>query len=378
MSMASKDGERQEPQATNTDKPEASTAVATIPKQSIEQILLQRVEPTEVMQAYEAASQVQRSKITAEAAGTIAQISWGKELPQDVRFQVARWCLAHRVDPHRHITVLGGTIYDCAEYYMDKCAELGIVSKAERIVMAPLDRRNIDAALVGDQAAAELRSLQLGVNKARLEMQIRYGLPDDINEHPNTAAVLIRLHLRDGRSFEGWNMAGSRGRKTRNGKPTDPIGDQEPVKTATTRAWRKAAKDFIPFAAETFKDEGVGLEEIEQRLADERERTKRIEAEGPQAGDPVKHREIAPGVPFRQDAHEVNHVRPPVDPYAKPSPDVDLICDNCDNTDSAPVELVGENPPCTTGCGGTMRPNTGEPQEDDQTILDEDKELAKE
>ena len=262
-----------------------STAVATVPKQSIEQILLQRVEPSAIMQAYQAANEVQRARIAAEAAGAIAAISWGEKLPQDVRHQVARWCLAHRVDPQRHITILGNRIYDNAEYYIDRCAETGMVERAERIIMAPLDHRTFNVDLVGEENAKELQALQFSVNSARLELQVRHGLPDDINKFPDkTAAVLIRLHLRDGRMFEGWNMAGSRGRKKQSrhgpGGDYDPVGDQEPVKTATTRAWRKAAKDFIPFAAETFAEEGVGLEEIERRLTEERERTKALEAQG--------------------------------------------------------------------------------------------------
>ncbi|KKL62315.1 hypothetical protein LCGC14_2186410 [marine sediment metagenome] len=265
--------------------PAENTAVATIPKQSIEQIMLQRVEPSSIMKAYQAANEVQRARIAAEASGEIAKISWGEKLPQDVRFQVARWCLAHRVDPQRHITILGNRIYDNAEYYIDRCAETGMVERAERIIMAPLDHRTFNVDMVGEKNAKDLLALQYAVNTARLELQVRYGLPDDINEFPDkTAAVLIRLHLRDGRTFEGWNMAGSRGRKKQSrhgpGGDYDPVGDQEPVKTATTRAWRKAAKDFIPFAAETFAEEGVGLEHIEQRLADERERTKALEAQG--------------------------------------------------------------------------------------------------
>ena len=273
------------PKPTLPAPPAASTAVATVPKQSIEQIMLQRVEPSSIMKAYQAANEVQRARIAAEAAGVIATISWGEKLPQDVRHQVARWCLAHRVDPQRHITILGGRIYDNAEYYIDRCAETGMVERAERIIMAPLDHKTFDPELVGDENVTGLQQLQQSVNTARLEMQIRYGLPDDINEFPDkTAAVLIRLHLRDGRTFEGWNMAGSRGRKRQSrhgpGGDYDPVGDQEPVKTATTRAWRKAAKDFIPFAAETFAEEGVGLEQIEQRLNEESERTKALEAQG--------------------------------------------------------------------------------------------------
>ncbi len=280
-------------------KVEPGTAVAAIPKQSIEQIMLQRVEPSSIMKAYQAANEVQRARIAAEASGEIAKISWGEKLPQDVRFQVARWCLAHRVDPQRHITILGNRIYDNAEYYIDRCAETGMVERAERIIMAPLDHRTFNVDMVGEQNAKDLQALQYTVNTARLELQVRYGLPDDINEFPDkTAAVLIRLHLRDGRTFEGWNMAGSRGRKKQSrhgpGGAYDPVGDQEPVKTATTRAWRKAAKDFIPFAAETFAEEGIGLERIEERLTEERERTKALEAQG--ITDERKLVELAPGV----------------------------------------------------------------------------------
>jgi hypothetical protein len=307
--------------------PAASTAVATIPKQSIEQIMLQRVEPSSIMKAYQAANEVQRSRIAAEAAGVIATISWGEKLPQDVRHQVARWCLAHRVDPQRHITILGGRIYDNAEYYIDRCAETGMVQRAERIIMAPLDHRKFEPDMVGDDNAKTLREMQQSVNTARLELQVRHGLPDDINEYPDkTAAVLIRLHLRDGRTFEGWNMAGSRGRKRQSrhgpGGAYDPVGDQEPVKTATTRAWRKAAKDFIPFAAETFAEEGVGLEEIEQRLADERERTKALEAQGitNRMGDrlPIESVQLTErGYPGAEKQGPVEGVESVPDPYGE-------------------------------------------------------------
>ncbi len=298
---------------------------------------------------------------------------------------MARWCLAHRVDPQRHITILGNRIYDNAEYYIDRCAETGMVERAERIIMAPLDHRTFNPELVGDDNVTELRRLQQSVNTARLELQIRYGLPDDINEFPDkTAAVLIRLHLRDGRTFEGWNMAGSRGRKKQSrhgpGGAYDPVGDQEPVKTATTRAWRKAAKDFIPFAAETFAEEGVGLEHIEQRLADERERTKALEAQGitNTMGDRLPLESLAmidKGYPgSTKPEGPVEGLREIASGYELAN-EVLLICESCGNCDSLDTTDPHPTPECSGGCGERMRPMTAE-EIQERKIRKEDAQLA--
>jgi hypothetical protein len=97
--------------------------------------------------AYQMASVVERTQIARAAATEIAKMQWGKSLSDKARAAVARWCLDRDMDPQRHITVLGGNIYDLAEFYIDKLAAHPMFDYAEAQILAPLDTREIPDSL---------------------------------------------------------------------------------------------------------------------------------------------------------------------------------------------------------------------------------------
>ncbi|KPK09562.1 MAG: hypothetical protein AMS20_00125 [Gemmatimonas sp. SG8_28] len=230
--------------------------------------------------AYQQAARVERTKILRHAAAQVAELSWGRDLSTEVRFALSRWCLEAGLDPLRHVLVLGGNVYDTAEYYMDRLASEPSFSHWKYELAAPLDTRQITAKSVGSgDLAVELKRKQIELNARRLSLQMDWGVPAEINDYPaNAAAAVVTLFWKDGNAIveiQGCNWAGSMGRKTKYNNPQDPIGDAHPVKTAVTRALRKAAKQKIPVWFTQREDKP--LVEIEEMIDQGREAMKAIE-----------------------------------------------------------------------------------------------------
>lgn len=216
---------------------------------SMTQMMLRSEDPRNQALAYETASRIERHKILAGAAKQIASMSWGQNLSEHSTFAIARWALEAGIDPARHIDILGNRIYVNAQFYLDGIASLADFVRDEWEIIAPLDTRKIDPAVVGEERAKKLLAEQRAINARRLALQMQYEVPPDINNFPtDAAAVVVRLYFAgQAEPSVGVNWAGSRGRtKGQRGGAYDPIGDQEPVKTAHTRALRKAAMKRIP------------------------------------------------------------------------------------------------------------------------------------
>jgi len=226
-------------------------AVAPEKKPGMTELMI-RSDPISRQMAYQQASRDRQHAALRDTATTIAGISWGSKMSEDTRYAVARWCTMAGIDPIRHIDVLGSRIYDNAQLYMDALAAMPEFSHDETYMLAPLDRRPIDAAVVGAENAKQLEKDRHDLNAERLRLQMKYEVPQNINDFPDTAAAaLVILHFKDGTQVEGVNWAGSMGRKRTNTRnpdagPADPIGDGSAVKTAITRAYRKAAKKKVP------------------------------------------------------------------------------------------------------------------------------------
>jgi hypothetical protein len=231
--------------------------------------------------AYQQAQRIERTRILRAAAAQVAELSWGRDLAPEVRFALSRWCLEAGLDPLRHVLVLGGNVYDTAEYYMDRLASAPGFVRWEYELAAPLDVREISAKLVGAASVAtELKKRQVELNSRRLELQMRWGVPSEINDYPqDAAAAVVTLHWADGTQNQGCNWAGSMGRKTKYNNPQDPVGDAHPVKTAVTRALRKAAKQRVPVWFTQQEDKP--LLAIEGMIEQGREAVRRSEAERP-------------------------------------------------------------------------------------------------
>ncbi len=223
------------------------------------------------LDAYRAATEIQRARLVREAATQLASTQWGGNLSQVAAVAVARWALHAGLDPLRHIYILGGKVYDNAELYLDKVASLSDFDHPEIELIAPLDRRDLQL-ITDDKLRQKLLVEQSALNARRLRLQMEHAVPANINDFADTAAAAkVTLFFKGGRRATGVNWAGSMGRKrtnTRDGQkresPMDPVGDQSPVKTAITRAFRKAAKQVVPlwFKAGDAGDELAAVEEV--------------------------------------------------------------------------------------------------------------------
>ena len=228
-------------------------------------------------------------------------MSWGASLTLEMRSAVARYALENGTDPVRHWEVLGGNLYDKAELWMDLvAAQDDYDGYAKRFLHA-------------DDRVSKTE------NREREALRGEHGVPENV-----PAACLITIYRTGKMPFEGVNWAGSYevAKLSKTGQPgthRDPIGDENPTKSAFTRAFRKAAKMAYPlwFRRKTQRDPEGGIElgtlsrgEIEERLEGERQERKAVEG-------PVTH-QLAPGVALSAGSKATY---PPVsteDPYAQP------------------------------------------------------------
>lgn len=202
---------------------EASTkskAVATADQQPqgdrLELQLLENAKtPQERQLAFHLASQARQSKMIRDVAVAVAETGWGKEVSPIARAAVVRYCLEIGADPVRHVYVLGGNVYMNAAFWMDLVAANPKFLRAETAFIHE-DKR-------ADAEEQERRKAQ----------RLIYGVPE---EAPGAAVVTL---FYEGRGpFIGVNWAGVRA--------NDPVGKQDPTKSAETRAYRRAAMKAEP------------------------------------------------------------------------------------------------------------------------------------
>lgn len=172
--------------------------------------------------AFAIANRVRQQEMLAEAAARLAETSWGTKLSPIARAGVARYAMETGTDPVRHWFVLGGQLYDRAELYFDLVA-----------AMPDFERDDVDFIHDDPELPADERA-------RRRVARERWGAP-----HEAKGVAVVTLYFRGRGPFVGVNWAG-RGRKTKDGGMQDPVGEQEPTKTAHTRAFRKAAKKAVP------------------------------------------------------------------------------------------------------------------------------------
>lgn len=179
------------------------------------QLLDQARTPEERALAFRLASQARQSKMIRDVAVAVAETGWGKEVSPISRAAVVRYCLEIGADPVRHVHVLGGNVYLNAAFWMDLVAANPKFIRPEIEFIHDDDR--------ADQAERERR-------KAK---RLLLGVPEAAK-----GAAVVTLYYNGRGPFVGVNWAGA--------KKSDPVGEQEPTKTAETRAYRRAAMKAEP------------------------------------------------------------------------------------------------------------------------------------
>jgi len=241
---------------TTTDK-KAGTSVATADGQkadALETSLLENAKtPEERALAFRLASQARQSKMIRDVAVACAETGWGKDVSPMSRAAVVRYCMEIGADPVRHVHILGGTVYLNAAFWMDLCAANPKFQKAEtRFIHA-------DPRCTPEEA------------ERRKAARVDLGVPEEA-----MGAAIVTLFYEGRGPFVGVNWAGA--------KSSDPVGKQEPTKTAETRAYRRAAMKAEP----AWFGGHPQLKEVEELLVQGRELEKTAEALPPIGDKPIE------------------------------------------------------------------------------------------
>jgi len=182
--------------------------------------------------------QIEMARIANETRKEMAKLSWGASLDQRALGAIAEWGRLHGVDVTQEIDLLGGRVYLNARYYLRRLSQL---IEAGRVEYAVADHIHDDPRLkqLGPEGDKE--------RERRLRERIRYNAPDKA-----AAVVVFRVKVRGmDQEVTGVNWAG-------NGvRPKDPVGDAEPVKTAESRAARRAMRQLVGHVREAEEVEAV-------------------------------------------------------------------------------------------------------------------------
>jgi hypothetical protein len=191
--------------------------------------------PVEVQHALEL------RKLQNQVAGQLAAMNWGKGLDLPTRRALADWGQRYHVDVTTEIDVLGSNIYLNARYYLRRLGDL---------VAAGLVEYAFADHVEDDKRLARLGADGEGEITRRLRERIKYGIPDAA-----AGAVVFRVKLRSmEREIVGVNWCGGGTRKS------DPVGEAEPIKTAESRAARRAMRMVASHVPQEYRAQFEGVE----------------------------------------------------------------------------------------------------------------------
>ncbi len=270
----------------------------------------------ERVQVWETMSAVRQGRVIREASETIGEFSWGAKLSPLHRAALARFAYAMGTDPVRHWIVLGNSVYDKAELWLD-------------LVTSEPDYHHHEIQHINDD-----KRLSEEKRAARAELRAEWNMPDTAGVCIVTIVVMRHGELID---FADANHAGNRTGYSSVRKTVslilDPIGEQDPGKTAMTRAFRRAAKKTYPlwrFKRDIPKNEGLNVAELarddlQASIAHEAAEAKRLQTGNPKL-DGTKRFMTVPGADGLQIADTTgDRVTPLVDPYEHGLPELSTI-----------------------------------------------------
>jgi len=160
-------------------------------------------------------------------AAQIAETNWGKGMDLETRRAVSEWGRRHEIDVTTEINVLGGNVYINSNFYMGRLAKM-----VERglVEYALADHVELDPRLAPFPEELKRRQFE----------RIKYQLPEVAK-----SAVVARVKLKAVPvEFSAAKWCGGRGTNA-SGKFKDPVGEEFPVETSETRAFRRCLKQLV-------------------------------------------------------------------------------------------------------------------------------------
>jgi hypothetical protein len=195
--------------------------------------------PTTAVSA-EAEARKQEARARNAMVTAIRGQMWSKDLSEMQMRSIGEYCHRNGLDPVRHIEVLGGRIYPTATLYEERAAPY--IQDGTFIPHEP-DHINADPRLDALANAGDAWGIE--ETTRRLRERIRHNVPDKAE-----GAVIFRITVAaTGKTVVGVNWCGKglRMKKRKDGSTydDDPVGGNEPSKTAITRAARRAWKQVV-------------------------------------------------------------------------------------------------------------------------------------
>jgi hypothetical protein len=175
----------------------------------------------------EMAAMVELRRANNIIAAQIAETNWGKGMDRETRRAIADWGRRHEIDVNTEINVLGGNIYLNSMFYLGRLAKM-------------IERGLVEYA-VADHVEADPRLGEFPDElKRRIFERIKFQIPDIAK-----SAVVARVKLRNSdMEFNAAKWCGGRGTNS-SGKLKDPVGEEFPVETSESRAWRRVLKLLV-------------------------------------------------------------------------------------------------------------------------------------
>lgn len=219
------------------------------------------------------AARIEERKAINEVSRQIANLSWGKGLSAVALQSVAEYARRFNLDAASEIDILGGRIYRNANYFMRRGGEL-----LRRGVVTDISVQHVNAdARLDELAKRKVEGAQDEIDRRALA-RIRHNIPEGAK-----GAVVVRITTASGAVVEGANYAGV-------GK--DPVGAENPGKTAESRAYRRAWRLLVDTIPELKAEEGEVSEAgttVSAVVSEEREKDKALAASMP------GQRQLTPG-----------------------------------------------------------------------------------
>lgn len=212
-------------------------------------LLEQAQTPQERTLVFEKMSEYRQAQIIREAATAIAGLSWGKALSPYAQAAIARYALETGTDPVRGWIVIGDNLFDTSALWYD-------------LATSQPDYLGYEHEYINEDTRADDDE-----RRRRRQLRVKHNVPEDVK---GACIVVIYRMINGTRTpFVGVNWAGNRkcyiAAKKAEGIKLDPVGEQDPGKTAFTRAFRRAAKTawpIWPYRRQWPSDEGLPLEEL--------------------------------------------------------------------------------------------------------------------
>lgn len=181
-------------------------------------------------------------------AAQIAETNWGKGMDLESRRSISEWGRRHEIDVTTEINVLGGNVYINANFFLGRLAKM-------------VERGLVEYA-IADHVEVDPRLADFPDELTRRKRErIRYQLPENAK-----AAVVARIKLfKVPVEFTAAKWCGNRGTNA-GGKLKDPVGEEFPVETSETRAFRRCLKLLVSHIPDEIRRIQMAEEDAEVSL----------------------------------------------------------------------------------------------------------------